>query len=179
MKLLPTFRGFALTGLLVFGTMVSQPAGALSLNDEADTYLKVTDKDLLHAYSKALAASGESITDNLYSFNIKGCSLEQTRERPVYIHAVQDRGQPRGNEYPTYVLTTDRHPESAKLTFKTFAGKRIYLSDVITCDTANCLLSAKKGFSDICLADPFGQPAPDLPGLRKDFWTDLMGWLGL
>ncbi len=172
-------RSLFLWCLVALAATGATPVRALSLNDDADTYQKVWQKDLLKAYTDSLAAAGESTTGNLFSFNIKGCSPEDAPGAPVYIHAVQDRGLPYGSEYPTFVFTSGRDRQNASLTYKTFAGKRIYLSDVISCKKTQCLLSAKKGFSDICLANPFGDPAPDLKGLRKDFWTDLMGWLGL
>ncbi|MCR9061426.1 MAG: hypothetical protein NXI02_29130, partial [Rhodobacteraceae bacterium] len=38
---------------------------------------------------------------------------------------------------------------------------------------------AENGYSDVCLADVQGNAAPDLPGLRKDFWSDLIKLFGL
>lgn len=179
MNFLSSIRGLSLLCCFIAGTLGSGAVHALSLNDEADTYRKIWQEDLLKAYSRALGDAGESTTGNLYAFNIKGCSREETPGTLLYIHAVQDRGQPRGNEFPTYVFTSGTRQDKPDLAFKTYAGKRIYLSDTITCEPEQCLLSGKTGFSDVCLADPYGNPAPDLNGLRKDFWTDLMGWLGL
>jgi len=162
------------------------PVHALSLNDSSDTYTYLGDEDLRKAYADALASSGESTTARFYAFNVKGCSRTAAQNpksddprTSVYIHAVQDRGQPRGREYPTYVFTTGHNARHPELVFKTYAGKRLYLSDIIVCEPGNCLLSAQQGFSDTCLSDPFGTPGPQLPGLRKDFWSDLADWLGL
>jgi hypothetical protein len=168
------FLGFVLAPLLFPGA----PARAMSLNDEADTYRKISQMDLVKAYSESLAADGESTTGNLFAFNIRGCSPKDSPGRPLYIHTVQDRGQPHGSNYPTFVFTTGTRPDRPTLTFKTFAGKRIYLSETISCEQSGCLLSAKKGFSDIGLSDAFGNAAPQLPGLRNDVWKDLMGWFG-
>ncbi len=174
-----TIRGLAPGLLLVPVLLIGGPAIAMSLNDEADTYRLVRQEDVVQAYTEALTAAGVSTTGNLFAFNIKGCSPKKAPGEPLYIHAVQDRGQPRGSEYPTFVFTTGLNRTDASLMFRTFAGKQLYLSEVISCEKTQCLLSAKTGFSDVCLSDPFGNPAPDLQGLRKDFWTDLLGWLGL
>jgi len=167
--------GIVLAPLVFQGTS----AGAMSLNDEADTYRRISRVDLIEAYSATLAESGESTTGNLFAFNIRGCAPKDAPGRPVFIHAVQDRGQPQGSEYPTYVFITGSRPDRPDLTFKTSAGKRIYLAETISCERSHCLMSAKKGFSDICLSDPFGNAAPEMQGLRKDIWTDLLGWFGL
>ncbi|MCX2724720.1 hypothetical protein [Roseibium salinum] len=179
MKLKTPVRQLVLWCCLVPVISGGSPVNALSLNDESDTYRKIWREDLVDAYAETLAAAGESTTGNFFIFSIKGCSPDDAPDQQLYIHSVQDRGLPRGSEFPTFVLTTGSDPEKASLAYKTYAGKRIYLSNMISCEKTRCLLSAKKGFSDICLADTFGNPAPDLPGLRKDFWTDLLGVLGL
>ncbi|MBN9673064.1 hypothetical protein [Roseibium aggregatum] len=174
------------TGLASLWMVFCTPGHALSLNDSSDTYAYLSDEDLRKAYADALASSGETTTAKFYAFNVKGCSPAATPDpksgdprTSVYIHAVQDRGQPRGLEYPTYVFTTGPNARHPKLVLKIHAGKRLYLSDTIVCEPENCLLSAQQGFSDACLTDPFGTPAPGLPGLRKDFWSELAHWLGL
>lgn len=177
-------QGLVLGGLLAVSAACGTPAKALSLNDSSDTYSHVADEKLNAAYARSLASAGESTTGKFYSFNMLGCppSKEDSASSPkasgpVYIHAVQDRGLPRGSEFPTYVFTSGHDPRKPEFVSKTYAGKRLFLSDVIVCKPDRCLLSAQQGFSDVCLADPFGTPAPDLPGLRDDFWSHLVDWL--
>ncbi|TYC54115.1 hypothetical protein FMN50_13345 [Rhodobacterales bacterium] len=191
MRLRNTVRGLFTAGFLLLPAVFASSAQALSLNDSSDTYSQVADDALNAAYAKVLADDGESTTGKFFAFNMLGCSPSQqpdgapatakaaegTVRNPVYIHAVQDRGQPRGGEYPTFVFTSGHDPRKPDLEFKLYAGKRLYLSDVIVCEPDRCLLSAQQGMSDVCLADPFGNPAPDIPGLRNDFWSRVDGWL--
>lgn len=169
--------------LLFLALLTSAPANAFFVGDAPDAYSKLNEprqKTLLQA---ALSAAGESSTDNLavytqvtgaYETAADGKGMMFTGYRII---AVQDRGLPRGEEYPTFVFRTENDLEEPELIFKTHAGPRIYNSD--SYGDAGCLFSAQKGYSDICLVDVRGNPAPELPGLRDDFWSDLLTLLGL
>lgn len=177
-----SLQRLALAGFLAISAVCAAPARALSLNDSSDTYSHVTDETQSAAYARSLAKAGESTTGNFFAFNMLGCPTVGASGKDgalgIYIHAVQDRGLPRGGEYPTYVFTSVQNPGKPEFAYKTYAGKRLFLSDVIVCQPDRCLLSAQQGLSDICLADSFGNPATRLPGLRDDFWSHLAGWLG-
>jgi hypothetical protein len=172
--------------LMIAAATVSAVAPAVAENatNAPQAYAKVEQDGLLNAYLISLADAGESATGNLYAFRIQAApSILADEDDPnaskrITLHAVQDRGQPRGAEYPTYVFTTKAAFEEPTLIYNTYAGTRIFFLDEIGAKSG-CLLSAEQGYSDICLADIHGNPAPDLPGLRDDFWTDLMKLLGL
>ncbi|CTQ56894.1 hypothetical protein LP7551_05458 [Roseibium album] len=164
--------------------LTARPGYADGVTDTSRAYVKVEQDGLLNAYLISLADAGESATDNLYAFRIQAAPPIPVNEdnsnadKRITVHAIQDRGQPRGAEYPTYVFATRNANEDPALIYKTHAGTRIFFLDEIG-SKSGCLLSAEQGYSDICLADIHGNPAPDLPGLRDDFWTDLMKLLGL
>ncbi|MBO6895044.1 MAG: hypothetical protein JJ866_24115 [Roseibium sp.] len=167
---------------LVFVFLVVTPAHAF-LDDEApDSYRMLTDAGEKAAFQSALAATGESSTDRLAVYSQATDNFETSPDgkddvkNGYTLYAVQDRGRPRGEEYPTYLFRVDDDPGGPELIYKTHAGPRIYHTDSNS-DTG-CLFSAQKGYSDICLVDVRGNPAPDLPGLRDDFWSDLMKVLG-
>jgi hypothetical protein len=159
--------------------LFASDARAFSVNDATDAYSPVADADLADRFTKVLARAGESTTSRLFAFHVKGCSSGKRPGISITIHTVQDRGLPRGDEYPTYVLVTRGDPGLTELTFRTRAGKRLYMADTFSCQPETCLLSAQQGYSDTCLSDPFGNPAPGLSGLRKDFWSDLIRLFGL
>jgi hypothetical protein len=160
------------------------PAVAENATNAPQAYAKVEQDGLLNAYLNSLADAGESATGNLYAFRIQAAPPTPTNEdnsnadKRITVHAVQDRGQPRGAEYPTYVFTTKAAFEEPALIYKTHAGTRIFFLDEIG-TKSGCLLSAELGYSDICLTDTHGNPAPNFPGRRDDFWSDLMNLLGL
>ncbi|MCK7615596.1 hypothetical protein [Roseibium sediminicola] len=173
-RLLPVFLLLALTL-----TLPEPTASAFSVNDAADAYAPFDSEGGSLQFAKILAEAGESTTGRLFAFHVKGCSPETRPDASVTIHAVQDRGLPRGEDYPTYVLVSKGAAGLPELIFRTHAGKRLYMADSFSCQPDTCLLSAQQGYTDICLSDPFGNAAPDLPGLRKDFWSDLIKLFGL
>ena len=166
---------------LVAGLAATSPASAFLSADNPDSYSTVADERLVTSYQEALASAGESSTGKLHGFQM---SLGERKETAgsgndnLTIHAVQDRGVPQGSEYPTYVFTSTGTPGDLKLIYKTHAGTRLFLSDKTRSETV-CLMSAEKGWSDICLVDTDGKAAPDMDGLRDDFWSDLLNWFGL
>jgi hypothetical protein len=175
------------SAILVVAAMffaAASPSRAVDVSDASHAYAKVEQDGLLGAYLETLAEAGESATGNLHSFRILAAPPIPVKQddpiarKRVTVHVVQDRGLPRGAEYPTYVFTTKDTFEEPLLIYKTHAGTRIFYLDDIS-GKSGCLLSAEQGYSDICLADIHGNPAPDLPGLRDDFWSDLMKLLGL
>ncbi|MHA7775514.1 hypothetical protein [Roseibium sp. M-1] len=158
--------GFALAALMI----AASPARSSSAGDAPDSYAEIEEDGLKQAYLEALAATEESSTGKLVHYH-------QGTGTQITVHAVQDRGLPSGEEYPTYVFRTVGGVDRPELIYKTLVGTRIYHSDSYS-DTG-CLFSAQKAYSDICLADVNGNAAPDLPGLRKDFWSDLIKLFGL
>jgi hypothetical protein len=164
--------------------LTARPGFADGVTDTSRAYVKVEQDGLLNAYLISLADAGESATGNLYAFRILTTPATiLNKDHPkaktkVTVHAVQDRGQPRGAEYPTYVFTSRNGFEDPSLIYKTHAGTRIFFRDD-TSGKSGCLLSAEQGYADICLADTNANPAPNIPGLRDDFWSDLMKLLGL
>ncbi|WP_282047189.1 hypothetical protein [Roseibium album] len=159
----------ALIALLCSGDAVR----AFSSNGSPDSYSEIQDDELKNTFLRILSADGESSTGNLVSFHESGDPDNQ-----VVVHVVQDRGIARGTQYPTYVFRTVGELESPDLIFKSHTGTRLYRHDEGIPETG-CLLSAENGYSDVCLADVQGNAAPDLPGLRKDFWSDLIKLFGL
>ncbi|MES0812390.1 hypothetical protein ABLO27_23065 [Roseibium sp. SCPC15] len=162
----------------------ASPAQAFLSGEDPDSYFVVEEPNLQAAYLEALVAAGESSTGKLHAFRIDalGDQTSSDTDTPsthsLTVHAVQDRGLPRGTEYPTFVFTSDRVSETPALIYKTHAGTRLFVADPPKGEDV-CLLSAEKGWSDVCLVDSKGNPAPDLPGLRDDFWSDLMKVFGL
>lgn len=155
------------------------PAYATSVADVPDAYIEVSDDRQKTDYLDAIADRGDSSTGNLFVFLIDTPNKDADREEDsVRVHIVQDRGQPRGAEYPTFVFRSEAGSGPPHLVFRTDAGKRLYVSEQSE-DPSSCLISAESGYSDICLANLQGHPAPDLPGLRKDFWSDLIKLFGL
>jgi len=167
----------------LLGLATCAPAVAANASTAPDTYSEIDEPDLKAAYLEALSAAGESSSGKLVHYlqraNPATGPADGTGggEPPILVHAVQDRGLPRGEEYPTFVFKTVGKAGPPELVHKLHAETRIYHADAYG-DTG-CLFSAKKGYSDVCLADVQGSIAPDLPGLRKDFWSDLMKLLGL
>jgi len=143
-----------------------------------DTYVALTDERMKTTYLEVLAAQGESSTGNLFVFQMITPATSETQpEDEVLLTVVQDRGQPRGDEFPTFVFRNSKSP-APELIFRMNAGTRLYVRQSDE-DPVGCLISAQKGYSDVCLADANGNAAPDLPGLRKDFWSDLIRLFGL
>lgn len=171
--------GFALAAILIATT----PVRAVYVSDAPDTYFEIEEDGLKQAYLEALSSAGESSTGKLVHFYqisndwkvLQDGGVDTSSQ--IIVHVVQDRGLPRGEEYPTYVFTTVGDLDRPQFVYKIYAETRIYYSDVYF--ETGCLLSAKKGYSDICLADVKGNIAPDLPGLREDFWSDLIKLFGL
>jgi len=163
--------GIALAAILIATT----PARCFSGSDDPDSYSEIEKDGLKQAYLEALSVAGESSTGKLVHYRQDTGGVDHSTR--IIVHAVQDRGLPRGEEYPTYVFKTVGGMAQPRFVFKTHAGTRIYASD--SDGKAGCLISAKKGYSDICLADVQGNIAPDLPALRKDFWSDLIKLFGL
>jgi len=172
---------FRFLQLLVMASLLSAGSNrpALSATDAVDAYSPVADAGLRNAIIAELERTGESTTGRLNAFRMKGCSVKDDPAQPVTILVVQDRGQPRGEEYPTYVFFSKDSSKTPTLDFRTFAGKRLYRAETVSCRPKTCILSAQQGYSDMCLSDPFGRASPDLPGLRKDFWSDLIRLFGL
>lgn len=171
--------GFAVAAVLIATT----PVQAFYVSDAPDTYSEIEEDGLKQAYLEALSAAGESSTGKLVHYLQNAGNFDKlpegssdTRTR-ITVHAVQDRGLPRGEEFPTFVFTSVGGLDQPRFVYKTHAGTRIYHSD--SYGDTGCLFSAGKGYSDVCLADVQGNIAPDLPGLRKDFWSDLIKLFGL
>jgi len=165
--------------VLVAATVVSgkTPARAETESDAPDSFVKVLEDAQTSAYLETLSAAGHSATGKLYVFRLTTASDSDVARPAVTIHTVQDRGLPRGEEYPTYVFRVSNSSFNPELIHSAHTGTRIYVLD--SPEGAGCLVSAQKGYSDVCLADVNGKAAPDLPGLRKDFWTDLIKLFGL
>lgn len=159
--------------VLVLMLFAGNSAGATSVDDLPDPYTEIQDKTLKAVFLDVLSADGESLTDKLLSFHEQSGTAAH-----VSVFVVQDRGNPRGAEYPTYVFRTGEDLDAPVLVFKTYAGPRLYRHGE-GIPESGCLLSAEKGYSDVCLADVQGNAASDLPGLRKDFWSDLIKLFGL
>ncbi|WP_156958783.1 hypothetical protein [Labrenzia sp. DG1229] len=159
----------ALIAMLCSGGTVQ----AFSSSGSPDSYSEIEDDELKNTFLEILSADGESSTGKLVLFHESGDADKQ-----VVVHVVQDRGVPRGTQYPTYVFRTVGELEGPDLIFKSHTGTRLYRHDEGVPENG-CLLSAENGYSDICLADIQGNAAPDLPGLRKDFWSDLIKLFGL
>ncbi|WP_299477277.1 hypothetical protein [uncultured Roseibium sp.] len=145
--------------------------------EPADSYSTIQDVSLKNSFVEALSSAGVSSTENLVSFHEPAPLADGTDEQ-VHVHVVQDRGLPGGAEYPTYVFRTAGGVDEPALIYRTNAGTRLYTHSDIVPDSG-CVISAKAGYSDICLADAQGNAAPELPGLRKDFWSDLIRLFGL
>lgn len=164
----------------VAGLVIAPPAHAFLSDDNPDSYSRLEDQALLEAYLNVLASAGESSAGKLHVFHLPvkaGSKSDGAANSPLVVHAVQDRGLPRGSEYPTYVFTSTGVLEEPELIFNAHAGTRLFLAEDASGET-QCLMSAEKGWSDICLADIHGNAAPDMPGLRKDFWSDLLKLFG-
>ncbi|WP_298964268.1 hypothetical protein [uncultured Roseibium sp.] len=164
---------------MVISALIAVSGGtttALSADGAYDAYLSVTDATLKASYAKMMAQEDISSTDKLFAHRIEGCA--QGPENRT-IHAVQDRGSPRGAEFPTFVFVSEPNGDRLQLIQKASAGRHLYVLEASACQPDACLLSAEKGYSDICLADGAGRPGEDLPGLRQDFWSDLFKLLGL
>ena len=170
--------------LLVSAGLAPAAAPAFTVSESSDAYAELQDPDLNEAFLAALAAAGESTSGRFSHLPVTADAFSgdgpagSGADRRVVLHVVQDRGLPRGETYPTYVFTLAQEDGAAlELIVRTLAGKRIYYAGPDT--QAGCLLSADRGYSDICLVDASGTPASDLPGLRDDVWTDLIKLLGL
>ncbi|MES0884686.1 hypothetical protein [Roseibium sp. SCP14] len=173
------FMLLATTAILSFAS----PAQAFLSGEDPDSYSRVQEPDVQAAYLDALVAAGESSTGKLHAFRVAASGDRASSDRDtlpgkgLIVHAVQDRGLPRGTEYPTFVFTSGDNTRRPVLIYKTHAGMRLFISETPTSDK-ECLLSAEKGWSDVCLADTEGKPAPDLEGHRNDFWSDLLKVFG-
>ncbi|WFE90073.1 hypothetical protein K1718_01625 [Roseibium porphyridii] len=148
----------------------------LAADGAVDAYLPVADATLKSSYAKLMEQENISSTDKLFAHRIDGC-IRGSKHKTI--HAVQDRGLPRGPEYPTFVFVSEPNHDDMQLIQKAFAGRHLYFLDETACRPDACLLSAEKGYSDICLADGSGSPGENLPGLRQDFWSDLLKLFGL
>ncbi|MCV0425991.1 MAG: hypothetical protein K5905_10990 [Roseibium sp.] len=159
------------------------PAHAFLSDENPDSYSKIIDEQQVSSYQNSLASAGESSTGKLHAFRTtlsrktSATGAITPSNEDLVIHAVQDRGLPQGSEYPTYVFTSTETLENPVLIHKTHAGTRLFLAEDTRGD-ATCLLSAEKGWADICLVDTQGSAAPDLSGLRDDFWSDLLKVFG-
>ncbi|MEM9634603.1 MAG: hypothetical protein AAGA50_24955 [Pseudomonadota bacterium] len=175
---------FALTLLAVAASFCfASPALAFLSGEDPDSYSKVEDQDLQAAYLDALVTAGESSTGKLHVFRIGApdgkapSDTDTPSNKGLTVHAVQDRGLPRGSEYPTFVFASDGGSTDPVLIYKTHAGMRLFIADSPKGEN-ECLLSAEKGWSDVCLVDTQGNPAPNLTGIREDFWSDLLKVFG-
>lgn len=163
---------------LALAAFVCASASAPAFSSEkADPYTAVQDGDLKDSFVEMLASEGVSSTGKLVSFHRPAVRSERPDEQ-VYVHVIQDRGLPTGAEYPTFVFKTVGGLDRPLLLYKTSAGTRLYTHPE-GLPVSGCLISAEKGYSDVCLADVEGNPAQELPGLRKDFWSDLIKLFGL
>lgn len=162
---------------------LESPVHAFTVSEAPDSYERVDDAGLKEALLTALAAAGVSSVGSFYQLVVPGDAIDRKRTNAsaeddrVVLQIVQDRGLPLGDLYPTYVFKPAATGRALDLIFKTEAGKRIYHAEGHS--ESGCLFSAEKGYSDICLVDVSGNPAPELPGLRNDIWTDLIRLLGL
>lgn len=100
------------------------PAAALSGNEPPDSYSELQDSALKNAFVAKLSSAGESSTTTQVSFDWPAATAANKNDQ-VIVHAVQDRGLPRGTEYPTYVFKTIGSRAGPVLIFKTHAGTRI------------------------------------------------------
>lgn len=161
----------------------ASPAHAFSVSEAPDSYTRIDDAALKEALLTALAAAGVSSTGSFHQLAVPGDAFDRkptsrnVEREGAFLHIVQDRGLPMGDLYPTFVLKPQAGGDALDLLLRTEAGTKVYYADGQV--ESGCLFSAKKAYSDICLVDVSGNPAPELPGLRDDVWTDLIRLLGL
>ncbi len=168
--------------LVAAGFPAAPPAYSHVLDPAADSYLQVKDRERLEAYMTALRDAGESTTGRLYDYTVGICpvSMDGTGNTArSKIHVVQDRGLGQGETFSTYVLTSAGLSGPLLLTGMARAETQLYIADPADCAPGQCTISAKIGFTDICLADGFGNPAESADGLRRDLWTAFLRMLGL
>lgn len=171
--------------VVVFFAVISSasPAHSFSVREAPDSYTRIDDAALKEALLTTLAAADVSTTGNFHQLAVPGEAFDGKRTsltveaEGAFLHIVQDRGLPRGDLFPTFVLKPQAGGDALDLILKTEAGTKVYYADGQP--ESGCLFSAKKAYSDICLVDVSGKPAPELPGLRNDIWTDLIRLLGL